>query len=173
MLKENICTNFAPTFVDQDLLPNMNFNGHRSLKKKFPSQKIGNLYSSYTLIPWLRNLNTDFIIDNCLFGFVKLTKNADPDKYRYSDYDIGFDLRLEFSLPDGRIGRNFLIFEADMSLSVHAGNKQKDILILGEGLTQALDDTILTSEAKYPINFTQPNKRFALPLTYNGINSFC
>ena len=82
-------------------------------------------------------------------------------------------MRLEFSLPDGRIGRNFLIFEADMSLSVHAGNKQKDILILGEGLTQALDDTILTSEAKYPINFTQPNKRFALPLTYNGINSFC
>ena len=26
--------------------------------------------------------------------------------------------------------------------------------------TQGLDDTTLTAEAMYPINFTQPNKRF-------------
>ena len=25
----------------------------------------------------------DFTLDNCLFGAVKLTKNADPDKYEY------------------------------------------------------------------------------------------
>ena len=42
-----------------------------------------------------------------------------------------------------------------MSLSVHIDNKNKDILILGKGLTQGLDDTTLTAEAKYPINFTQ------------------
>ena len=36
----------------------------------------------------------------------------------------------------------------------------KDILTLGEGATQALDDTTLTAEAKYPIDFAQPNKRF-------------
>ena len=30
----------------------------------------------------------------------------------------------------------------------------------------------LTAEAKYPINFTQTNKRFVLSLHYNGINSF-
>ena len=38
---------------------------------------------SYTLGPQLRNLNTDFTLGNCLFGSVKLTKNADPDKYTY------------------------------------------------------------------------------------------
>ena len=38
--------------------------------------------------------------------------------------------------------------------------KNKDILILDEVPIQGLDDTILTAEAKYPINFTQPNKRF-------------
>ena len=32
-----------------------------------------------TLTPWLRNLNTDFILKNCLFGSVKLTNNADSD----------------------------------------------------------------------------------------------
>ena len=35
-----------------------------------------------------------------------------------------------------------------MSSSVHIDNKNKDILILGEGQTQGLDDTALTSEAK-------------------------
>ena len=59
-----------------------------------------------------------------------------------------------------------------MSSSVHVDNKNKDILILGEEPTQRLDDTTFTAEAKYPINFTQPNKRFLLSLHYNRINSF-
>ena len=46
------------------------------------------------------------------------------------------------------------------------------ILILGEGPIQGLDHTTLTAEAKYPINFTQPNKRFVLSLHYNGKSSF-
>ena len=37
-----------------------------------------------------------------------------------------------------------------MSSYVHVDNKGKDILILGEGPTQGLDDTTLTEEA---INF--------------------
>ena len=32
---------------------------------------------------------------------------------------------------------------------------KKDILVLGEGPTQGLDDTTITAEAKYPINFIQ------------------
>ena len=51
-------------------------------------------------------------------------------------------------------------------------NKNKNILILGERPTQGLDDTTLTAEAKYPINFTQAGKRFVLSLHYIGKNSF-
>ena len=69
------------------------------------------------------------------------------------------------------MGKNVIIFGADMSSSVHIENKIKDILILGEGQTQRLDDTTLTAEAKYPISFTQSGKRFALSLHYNGSNS--
>ena len=58
------------------------------------------------------------------------------------------------------MGKNDVIFGADMSSTVHNNNKGKDILILGEELTQGLDDTTLTAESKYPINFTQPNKTF-------------
>ena len=38
-----------------------------------------------------------------------------------------------------------------MNSSVHVDYKRKDILILGEGPTQGLDDTTLTTEAKYTI----------------------
>ena len=44
------------------------------------------------------------------------------------------------------MGKN-VIFGADMSSSVHADNKGKDILILAEKPTQGLDDTIFTAEA--------------------------
>ena len=44
-------------------------------------KKVINLYISEILNPWLRNLNTDFTLNNCFFGSVKPTTNADPDKY--------------------------------------------------------------------------------------------
>ena len=46
----------------------------------------------FTQGPWLRNLNTSFILGNCFSRSVKLTKNADPDKYVYTGYSIGFDV---------------------------------------------------------------------------------
>ena len=55
----------------------MNFNGHCLIKKIYIPQNVKNLYISYTLSPWLRNLNTDFTLNDCLFGSVKLPKNAD------------------------------------------------------------------------------------------------
>ena len=56
------------------------------------------MYISCTLSPWLRNLIADFTLKNCLFGSVKVTKNADPDKYKYRSYGKGFDPRSEFYL---------------------------------------------------------------------------
>ena len=60
----------------------------------------------------------------------------------------------------GSIGKNVIIFGADMCSFVHNDNKRKYILILGEGPTQGLDVATLTPEAIYPINFTLLNKRF-------------
>ena len=38
---------------------------------------------------------------------------------------------------------------------MHIDNNGKDILIVGEGPTQELDDATLAAEERYPINFTQ------------------
>ena len=131
-----------------------------------------NLYICYTLDRWSRDLDIDFVLGNCLFGSEKLTKNADPDKYKYSGYGIGFDSRSQFSFIDGSMGKNVIVFGADMSSSVHVDNNEKDILILGEGPTLRSDDTTLTGEAKCPINFTQSNRRLLLSLHYNRSDSF-
>ena len=78
-----------------------------------------------------------------MFGSVKLTKNADPDKYKCSGYGIGFDSLSEFSFTDERMGRKVIIFRADTNSSVYVGNKNKDTLILGKGPTQGLDIRLL------------------------------
>ena len=137
----------------------MNFNGHCLTKNIYIPKTVIDLYISNTLGRQLINLNTDFTLGNCFFGSVKLTKNADPDKCKYTNYSIGFDSRSEFLLTDGSYGKYFFIFRGGMSSSVHVNSKRKDILILVEGPTQGLDDTTLTVETKYPINFTQSGKK--------------
>ena len=91
---------------------------------------------------------------NCLFGAVSLTKNADIDKYKYSDYGIWFHRGEIYLLPSGRSGRNVIIFGLDISSSAHVHNKGKDILILGKGPTQELGEHSLTAEKMYSVNFT-------------------
>ena len=86
-----------------------------------------NKYISCILNPWWRTLNKDFTLHNCLFRFSKPTKNIDPDKHKYSRYGVIFGFRSEFSFTDESLGKNVIIFGADMSLLVHTDNKNKDI----------------------------------------------
>ena len=59
-----------------------------------------------------------------------------------------------------------------MSSLVHIDNKGKHIFILRKGPTHILNNTSLTVETQNSINFTQPNRRFALSLYCNGSKSF-
>ena len=58
-----------------------------------------------------------------------------------------------------------------MSSSAHIDNKKKDISILGKGLTQGLEHTLI-AENMYSINFTVTKKKFCLHLHYNGANVY-
>ena len=55
---------------------------------------------------------------------------------------------------------------------MHIDGRNKNILVLGEGPTQGVDNAAITTEARYPINFTELGKRSVLSLHYNEINSF-
>ena len=94
-------------------------------------------------------MNKNFSVSNYptlekfLFNAVKLTKNSNIDKYKYSGYGRGFDRKGKISVG---FGRPYIIFGVDMSSSVHVDNKKKDILILGDGSTQGSYVTTLTAE---------------------------
>ena len=104
----------------------------------------------------VKSFKHKFTIGNYLFGAVKLTKNADPDKRKYGSYGIGFDSRSQFSWTDGYVGKNVIIFGVDNSSSVHNG-RNKNVFVFGERPTQGLDNATITAEAKYTINCTQEN----------------
>ena len=69
------------------------------------------------------SFSDDPALRSSLFVAVKLTKNSDFDKYRYSGYGIGFDKKGSFSFPGGGFGQNVIVLGADMSSSVHVDNK--------------------------------------------------
>ena len=54
--------------------------------------------------------NSDPAVGNSLFGAAKLVKNTDINKYKYSEYGIGFDMKRTFSFPTGEFGKAVIIF---------------------------------------------------------------
>ena len=84
---------------------------------------------------WDRGYGDCPVLEDSLFGAVKLIKKDDIDKYKYSGYGTGFDRRETCSVPGG-LGRNVIIFGVDMRSLADVDNKKKNILILGEGPTQ-------------------------------------
>ena len=100
-----------------------------------------------------------------------MTKHVDIDQYKYSGYGIRFDRKGEFSFGNG-FRRNCIIFVEDMSSSVHANNKTKNILVLGKDFVEGLDNVTIYAEKLYSINFTENNTKFCLSLHYNGANSY-
>ena len=74
-------------------------------------------------------LNTKFTLGSCLFGVVNLIKNADLDKYRYNGYGNGFNSRSQYSLPNGDLGKNVVIFGVDNRLSVHTDNRTNNLVL--------------------------------------------
>ena len=119
----------TPITTDNSLSPSifcLSFKGS-CLKQKnatFTPPNIIIFFIVYKLNAWSRDLNSDFNLKDCLFGGVKLAKNADLDKYVYSGYSIGFDSRSEFPLTDSSVGKNAIIFGVDMSSSVNTDNKK-------------------------------------------------
>ena len=99
-------------------------SGLKQNKVTYNHGKIVNIYIVYEIN---KNYSTSTYptLENCLFGAVSLTKNADINKYKYSGYGIGFDREGEFSFGTSGFGRNCIIFGVDLSSSSHANNKKK------------------------------------------------
>ena len=123
--------------------------------------------------------NTDYAIQNALFGAMKTTKNTDCSKNNYTGYGLCFDEGNAFghtiregSFDHATNARNVLIFGADMSRSIHATNRANNIYVMGKGFVQGINDTTIYAEKNFYRNFTDFGKKFVLSLNYNGYNSY-
>ena len=141
------------------------------------NDNVVNIYIVYKLDP-ITSRDTTFTIQNALFGAMQITKNANTSKYNYKGYGICFDESEEFThvrkrgnFNDTTLGRNVIIFGADMSFNM-----------------QIIKQTIFTLWVKIVfkklmiLQYTQKKciietlqilvKKCVLSLHYNGNNSY-
>ena len=96
-----------------------------------------------------------------MFGVVNLTKNADFDKYKHSGYGIGFDSHEIVLLSDGSgFGKSVTMFVAGIYSSPNVDNRKKEILIMGKGPTQVLEDNTFIAEKECVVNFSEQQDNF-------------
>ena len=103
------------------------------------NKNVINIYVVYKLDPISSTRNTDYTIQNALFGAMKITKNADYSKNNYTGYDLCFDEGGEFghTVRQGNFdrttdARNVIFFGVDMSSSIHVTNRANNIYVMGK-----------------------------------------
>ena len=120
-----------PPTSDNSLAPALSYIGNRIRVKldggclkqdkiTFTHGKIINIYIVYEISFSTHGYDDYPVLENSLFGAVKLVKNADIGKYKYSGYGILFDRCGSFSVPSGGFGQNVIIFGVGMSSFIHA-----------------------------------------------------
>ena len=98
--------NFAPTLFHHHVLPDTNFNGPCLMNKIYIPEKVINLYISDRILLQIKT---------------NMATTA-------QDLILVQNFRSKMEVWE----KNFIIFGADMSSSVHIYNKYKNIYILGE-----------------------------------------
>ena len=79
-------------------------------KTIYPVKSVVNIYIVYKLDTIKPSRNTDFTIENALFGAVKITEDlSDSDHNKYSGYGICFDEGSNFSFGNITNGKNVII----------------------------------------------------------------
>ena len=132
------------------------------------SNNVINIYCVHSLDHITNLRNTDYTVQNLLFGGVKITKNTtDTSKHKYERYGICFDEGGTFSKGGINNGRNVITF------GVHEdSNKANNIYVMGDFVVQGINGTTLYAEKIYSQSFTAPDKKFMLSLHYNGDSSY-
>ena len=142
------------------------------------NKNVINIYVVYKLGPISSARNTDYTIQDALFGAMKISKNADYSKNNYAGYGLCFDEGGEFShkVRQGNFDRstnakNVIIFGVDMSSSIHTANRANNIYVMGKEFIQGINGTTIYAEKLFHNNFTELGEKFVLSLHYNGHNS--
>ena len=171
-----ILKNNKETFV---LLQGNYFQQNNKIIIPNNNKKVINIYIVCKLTPISSTRNTDYTIQNALFGAMKITKNTYSSKNNYKRYGLCFDEGGEFghTVKQGNFNRttnakNVIIFGVDMSSSVRATNRANNIYVMGKEFIQGINDTTINAEKLFHNNFAEHGVKLVLSLHYNGDNSY-
>ena len=179
---EDTKTNLSLSKIDKEvyvLLQGNYFQQNNDIIIPNNNKIVVNIYVVYKLDPISSTRNTDYTIQNALFGALKITKNTDYSKNNYTGYGLCFDEGGEFghTVKQGNFNRttnarNVIIFGVDMSSSIHATNRANNIYVMGKEFILGINDTTIYAEKLFHNNFTELGKKFVLSLHYNADNSY-
>ena len=106
-----------------------------------------------------------------MFGTVKLERNTVKSKFAYNGWGIAFYGEGSWSFHNDFAG-NIVIFGVDNSSSSHTDNRKNNFLVLGEGPTSGINNSIGAAEKKFSFNFSKANTKFCLSSHYNDDESY-
>ena len=145
-----------PSLVDNgrmDVAPDGAYFKQTKLIKPNNNSAI-NIYCAYSLERITNLRNTDYTVQNALFGGVKITKNStDTSKHKYEGYGICFDEGGTSSKGGINNGRNAMIFGVHENSLTHATNIANNTYVMGDFIVQGINDTTLYAEKVYSQNF--------------------
>ena len=171
----SVATTDLPSLVDNGRM-SVKFEGAYFKQTRFlrpNNNNVINIYIAYKIDAISNSRNTDYTLQNALFGGVKITKNAtDTSKHKYEGYGICFDEGGMFSMGNINDGGDVLIFGVHENSVIYSINKANNIFIMGDGFVPGINDTTLYAEKNFSQNFTAVNKKFVLSLHYNGDDSY-
>ena len=170
----SVATTNLPSLIDNGRmsvrLEGAHFKQMRLLRPN--NDNIVNIYIVYLIDPIDNSRNTDYTVQNALFGGVEITKDAtDTSKHKYEGCGICFHEGGMFRMGNINNGRNVLIFGVHENSVIHSNNTANNIFMMGDGFVQGINDTTLYAEKIYSQNFTAVNKKFVLSLHYHDHNS--
>ena len=108
---------------------------------------------------------TNFTVQNGLFGAVKVTKNPNTSHYKYEGYGICFGSESSFSFGNRINAKNIIIFGVNTSNRSHSTNKTQNIYVLGKDFVQGINNTTSYAEKIYKTNFTEQSKQNFIVIT--------
>ena len=91
------------------------------------------------LLVGLCGQSNSFPRKSCLFGTVKLVRKRIKSKFTYNGWRIAFDGEGSWSFGN-ELARNILIFGVENSSSSHTDNWKHNLLVLGEGPADGVND---------------------------------
>ena len=93
----NKMLNSSLDYVGTKAIVKFNEDCLKQEKITFSHGKIVNIYIVYEIEKSI-NISIYPMLENCLFGAVKLTKHVDVNLYKYLGYGIGFDWKGSYSI---------------------------------------------------------------------------